>query len=401
VRLPGPYPDEIIGSIFARAAIQTGLPPRRLVATLSKHGRASISFFLPSDIELLTDLTSKPPATLLWKHTVFPYLVAFMHHAKAWRLADQALAASDCRARTLSSLTRMVSNPLPHLRYCEECSDADQKTYGQSYWHRTHQLPGVRVCTAHRTALHESDVLVKTVGRLYECGLPQHQVRVGPLALRPWDYHFAEHSVAALVEREVSASSPHRRYREVAQTKGFLLPSGRTASAPLADDLQRFFGRPRLEELGSNFVSNTQSWPAKIVREGSGVSYATPKHVLMQTFLYSATSRGESTKYRTPGRPKVQLDRIDAGVAQRVQARASEALRLGQRLHVSDLLQELKVWSAFRHDRPSMPLTVAAVQEFKASEACARATGSRGACRASPASDVSYKSIRPPRHLGR
>jgi len=35
------------------------------------------------------------------------------------------------------------------LRYCDRCVEYDTKTYGEPYWHRVHQLPGVFFCPIH------------------------------------------------------------------------------------------------------------------------------------------------------------------------------------------------------------------------------------------------------------
>ena len=52
-----------------------------------------------------------------------------------------------------------LSNGFPHLwRWCECCIDDDINLYGTPYWHRRQQLPGVFVCTKHKTSLMEITV---------------------------------------------------------------------------------------------------------------------------------------------------------------------------------------------------------------------------------------------------
>jgi hypothetical protein len=38
-------------------------------------------------------------------------------------------------------------------RYCPECAKEDRMRYGEAYWHRIHQLPGLPVCPTHNTLL--------------------------------------------------------------------------------------------------------------------------------------------------------------------------------------------------------------------------------------------------------
>ncbi len=43
-----------------------------------------------------------------------------------------------------------------HLCYCPECVKEDRATYGETYWHRLPQLPGVCLCPKHQVPLRES-----------------------------------------------------------------------------------------------------------------------------------------------------------------------------------------------------------------------------------------------------
>lgn len=49
-----------------------------------------------------------------------------------------------------------LSNGLAHVwRWCPSCLKDDMNSHGSPYWHRRHQLPGVFVCTQHKTSLLE------------------------------------------------------------------------------------------------------------------------------------------------------------------------------------------------------------------------------------------------------
>ena len=43
------------------------------------------------------------------------------------------------------------------LRYCPACAVNDLRTYGEQYWHRLPQLPGIMVCPEHGLEIMESD----------------------------------------------------------------------------------------------------------------------------------------------------------------------------------------------------------------------------------------------------
>jgi hypothetical protein len=49
--------------------------------------------------------------------------------------------------------------PTPrYLRFCFACRREDKSRFGESYWHRLHQLSGVEVCPAHQVFLENSNV---------------------------------------------------------------------------------------------------------------------------------------------------------------------------------------------------------------------------------------------------
>src|SRR3546814_18116907 len=44
------------------------------------------------------------------------------------------------------------------VRYCQACVADDRLAFGDAYWHREHQLPGVIVCNSHGCQLTDSSV---------------------------------------------------------------------------------------------------------------------------------------------------------------------------------------------------------------------------------------------------
>lgn len=42
------------------------------------------------------------------------------------------------------------------LRFCPKCIEYDIRVFGEPYWHRKHQVPGVTVCSIHKISLCET-----------------------------------------------------------------------------------------------------------------------------------------------------------------------------------------------------------------------------------------------------
>ncbi len=83
LRLPAPYPGELIDSVLSRGVIHTGLAPKRLLYRLVGNKRSGHSFLLPPSLKHLAEEMGIEPVHLLWRHTVFPFTVAFMAQRKS------------------------------------------------------------------------------------------------------------------------------------------------------------------------------------------------------------------------------------------------------------------------------------------------------------------------------
>lgn len=44
------------------------------------------------------------------------------------------------------------------LRYCPMCAKEDREKYGETYWHRIHQIEGIQICRKHGCYLCESKI---------------------------------------------------------------------------------------------------------------------------------------------------------------------------------------------------------------------------------------------------
>ncbi len=54
-----------------------------------------------------------------------------------------------------------------YLQFCPQCLAEDLQHYGEMYWHRLHQVAGVRVCLIHGVGLENSKVLVSEMGKVF------------------------------------------------------------------------------------------------------------------------------------------------------------------------------------------------------------------------------------------
>lgn len=144
------YPDELVYSCLSRYAAYTGYLVHRSVAEdlfLNRLDRPSIEFFNALTEDARSHLTAKRYITdMIHDHTMFDYYARFASAEKRKRLMDM-LIAGDVKSFNNAISTRKLGERF--LRFCPTCAQDDRERYGETYWHRNHQLPEIRVCTKH------------------------------------------------------------------------------------------------------------------------------------------------------------------------------------------------------------------------------------------------------------
>lgn len=159
--LPAPYPDELWYSIVARRLRDWGYVNRSMELLQvygSKPPVVNMAAPLrPGQFFLHACEESLPPTRILVaRHTLLPYYLAFAPPAER-KAALDAIDGSDVLARLrLGAVTRKLVPA--YLRFCKDCLDTDRVLFGESFWHRSHQAPGLNRCSKHGGVLFESSV---------------------------------------------------------------------------------------------------------------------------------------------------------------------------------------------------------------------------------------------------
>jgi len=157
---PTLYPDELLYSGFARYQIRKGNVGCTIVQRELFGHTPAASVDLPSGLDsLMEGIPADSGYTaehFILNHTLFPYYAAFLPPERSSKV--MTLMKSD-KTRGLHSVANVYSCPQPDfIRYCPECFLEDSKFYGEAYWHRSHQLPGVYICPEHNVLLRDSSV---------------------------------------------------------------------------------------------------------------------------------------------------------------------------------------------------------------------------------------------------
>ena len=157
---PTPYPDECFYSIFARYYVRSGISAPRRAARVFFGFDSSVlasTVFLPRRLERMDQwvdpacgLTSKE---LICRHTSYPYQ-SISYVDTLYREMEKIIRDGVPETGMYPLERRMIAKSGffksgRYLRYCPECAAEDIRKYGETYWHRLPQLPGVKYCPDH------------------------------------------------------------------------------------------------------------------------------------------------------------------------------------------------------------------------------------------------------------
>lgn len=165
---PKPYPDEFLYSIFVRYHIRSG--NRSFTQSINDLlGYAPQQLYgldLPSNlgnlIKQLELVSNQTVETLISNHTLYCFYKSFLTPPEAFLLKDLM------RKKTNKPIFQVARIPASEkngnkrvLKFCPQCFEEDLQKYGEAYWHRSHQIPGVLVCLTHEMILQRSLVLLQ------------------------------------------------------------------------------------------------------------------------------------------------------------------------------------------------------------------------------------------------
>jgi hypothetical protein len=218
---------------------------------------------------------------LLRRHTVFPYLSIALDSSRGDVLETQLLhskaAASSLRFR--STFPTHIET-LSRRRFCWECRRCDTATLGETYWHRTHVLPGVLVCPTHGSPLHISQVpLLAKITRARNT-LP-HEIQGEPgkwSASEEVLRKLAAEVLSSLNSGSNSWNDGLLTYDIAAAYCGYDCSGRPTTTNRLATEFEGHFGLPLLSLSSS-------AWPVKFVRGRRPAMQLQLRHILLRQFL--------------------------------------------------------------------------------------------------------------------
>lgn len=160
---PEIYEDELLYSLLCRYYQRTGytkyifavddLFMRRTVHLVIEW----VNEYSPDAMDHITKRTDFE--TVVRNHTMFPAYTRFLPKERR-NAALHSLLVCDGNYYNL-----VVNQKVKHkrfLRYCPICAAEDRERYGETYWHREHQIVHLDICPKHRCRLVDSNVPIRS-----------------------------------------------------------------------------------------------------------------------------------------------------------------------------------------------------------------------------------------------
>ncbi len=247
VYFPTIYPDELVYSWFCRYYVHSGCfthkaamqelyckrsdnPSKEFIGHLNPQAKAKVGSICPLD-------------KLVLHHTMFPQYARFIpleqKQSALYRLEHDA-----CDVHHLFSVLPRVDGE-QYMKFCPLCAQEDRETYGETYWHRKHQIRNMSICTKHCCRLVKSSVPAKSEQSFtffpaeHYTSCSEAIFEENQLAIQFASYLESAFDAPMDFENDVPISSV--LYDGMSRTK-YLKPSGRSRyTKQLADDLNEFY----------------------------------------------------------------------------------------------------------------------------------------------------------------
>lgn len=364
IAAPPLYPDELVSSAMVRCSRWFMLPMTRLSRLVLNRTYQTSFLAALGSLRETAALFRTSPDDLLWNHTNFPYASAFVHRHQFETALGNTHELNDFGH--LSSVMKNATAGIDHLRICKQCLDEDVAEHGESFWHRSHNLPGALFCATHRCVLHVTSLHGKNmnVTKLpIECELapvPEGWISPGALELALRSQQ--------LLTRQIGVGEQRlpEFYLSLATHRGWLTEGSQLCRDAVTEMVLRSFSGEFLRAASAQLY-DSHPWP---LHAFSGKNLCTLKHLIVEVALQLNDGHSgilDHIPVRTT--PRKQVNENDERLSALVEVELAKVLQEGVQLTTRQFLQRLNGGQNAYVSRKDYPKLSAAVRRFRMSAA--------------------------------
>lgn len=254
--LPTIYPDELVYSWFCRYYVHSGClthttalndillkrchnPSKEFIGHINQQAQKKIEEVYSMEY-------------LILQHTMFPQYARFIPLEQK-KKAMYHLQYDFCDTHHLFAVLPRVENDF-YLKYCPLCVQEDRKKYGETYWHRKHQIRNMNSCYKHRCLLECSTVTAKSEQTFTFCSAEEYVKTKTPQIANTSCQKFSEYMAAvfdSVIDFEKDIPINAVLHYAMADTK-YMKSTGKTKyTKQLSDDMQVYYTKMGLSDIAS------------------------------------------------------------------------------------------------------------------------------------------------------
>ncbi|WCF07759.1 TnsD family transposase [Paenibacillus thiaminolyticus] len=295
--LPLPYPDELLYSVVSRYHLRAGNSSAK--CTLREvYGTENVipTTDLPSHLDSLNAIQAVSEDQWIDNHTFYPYYAPFMPRDRALLLRQLMKSSDGSGIHALVGITASTVARSSHLHFCTACYEEDIERYGEPYWHRVHQLAGVKICPTHGYPLQRITSSMSDRHGLTALPISRDKFESIPIII-----NLNEHVKGQLLgiasdiqlliqmkETQVFFNSRRLLMHRLSEM-GLVTPGARVRQRKLQEQFVTFYGRDLLKMLECVPQQNDHSWLASTTRSMRYVVHPL-RLMLLLRYLYGSFS---------------------------------------------------------------------------------------------------------------
>ncbi|SMP71997.1 TnsD family transposase [Anoxynatronum buryatiense] len=303
---PTLYPDELLYSAIARYHQRSGnISWKHTAVDLFDTQSVTISVDLPARIESLVDNVPYSGSTLaeefIWKHTLYPYYTTFQSNERRRQIKESMLSHNGGDIYSRAGIMASTIKTKSHLCYCPSCVEEDFVKYGETYWRRSHQLPGVFLCQKHQHYLLTCPMPIKSTNK-YQALLTNDCINASDnmdgmkrlIASMNFEKHqldllisFCNLSYQLLDEKWIwkKIGASHESYKGKLYEIGYANVNGHVRQKKFLNEFVNYFGNKFLSLMQCDIdVEASTNWLVEIIRKPQKATHPV-RHILVMQFL--------------------------------------------------------------------------------------------------------------------
>lgn len=297
---PDPHPDELLYSICARYNALMCYP-NSVTATRDFFGDGAIAAVVDRPNRIGHVVKALPPGHLysvdefIYQHTHYPFYASFLRPDRALLVRNAMREDGHNRIAERIGLQAGQLKMPTYLRFCPSCVEQDRANFGETYWHRVHQIPGVEVCPHHAVFLEMSNTLWRNSGNPGAAFTAEHSVYDTPVRTPDTSNHsqFIQSNISrqALWLLEWSGEIPggellRHRYYNLLLKQGLAYYSGQIRTSQLIQKFLDYYPSELLTRLGCEIRGSDSNWLLRLLHaHKSEVAQHPIRHILLLNLI--------------------------------------------------------------------------------------------------------------------